>query len=74
MIALHSTMASEDPDLIRAILAELGRRRERLRGGEEVLADETKKAIKRAIGVLPMTEVADLVGLDRTTLYKVYRP
>lgn len=67
-------MAGDDPDLIRSILAELGRRRIKLRGGEDALAEETKKAIKRAIGVLPMTEVAELVGLDRTTLYKVYRP
>jgi hypothetical protein len=54
-------------------LASIGRRRKRLRKMEEELAADTKTAISHARrDNVPITEAADLVGLERTTIYQVY--
>jgi DNA-binding NtrC family response regulator len=51
----------------------IGRRRKKLRKLEEELARDTKKAISHARrDNVPMTEAADRVGLERTTIYQVY--
>lgn len=53
-------------------LEELGVRRRRI-GAELIkLAKDTARVIKKHRGVVPMTEMAKLVGLDRTTLYHNY--
>lgn len=51
----------------------IGRRRKKLRKLEEDLAKDTKTAISHARrDKVPMTEAADRVALERTTIYQVY--
>lgn len=54
-------------------LAAVGRRRKKLRKMEEDLAKDTATAISHARrDKVPITEAAELVGLERTTIYQVY--
>ncbi len=55
---------------IRGRLASIGTRRERLGRETAKLARETRTAVRdaREAGI-PMTEIAELVKLDRTNLY-----
>lgn len=64
-----------DTDLtqLRKHLAAIGARRKMQNTDIEELSRETTEALRRAKGRLPTTEVARLVGLERTTLYRVYR-
>lgn len=63
----------EDLDQLRAYLTDLGKRRKRHNQDKGRLADETTRAVKLAEGRIPTTELADLIGLERTTIYRVYR-
>lgn len=62
----------EDPEQLRHELREIGNRRKRLNTEIEALALDTTRAIRRArrMKLLSMTEVAALVDLDRTYLYR----
>lgn len=59
---------------IRAELAKLGRRRVKLHRDEEELSDDVRDALERAYGTVPVAEAARLLGLHRTTVYRVYEP
>lgn len=61
------------PPQIRRKLRNIGQRRKRLRGEEEKLHRDTIKGLELALGVIPTTEAAELVGLNRSTVYEVYR-
>lgn len=63
---------ASDPDTLRAELAEIGERRVQITGATSKLADDTRAAIRKAKGVLAMTEVAQLVKLERTSMYHTY--
>jgi predicted DNA-binding transcriptional regulator AlpA len=57
----------------RAELGDIGKRRKELEELEAQLAKDTKTAIVHARrDKVPITEAADLVGLERTTIYQVY--
>jgi DNA invertase Pin-like site-specific DNA recombinase len=58
---------------VRQELRRLGSRRQRQRDAEEKLHADTVKALKDAEGVVPTTEAAELIGLNRSTVYEVYR-
>lgn len=59
-------------DKLRSELEDLGKRRASLKDDTAKLAKDTRRAIKRSRGHVPMIEVARLVGLDRTTVYQTY--
>lgn len=62
-----------DAERVRAELRKIGERRAEVKAEDARLAEDTARAIKRARRArLPMTEVAALVGLDRTYLYRGY--
>ena len=57
----------------RTELDEIGKRRKELEELEKLLAEDTKTAIAHARrDKVPITEAADRVGLERTTIYQVY--
>ena len=58
---------------VRQALRRLGVRRDRLRKEEKALHKDTKAALKQANGVIPVSEAAELLGLNRSTVYEVYR-
>jgi transcriptional regulator of acetoin/glycerol metabolism len=62
----------DDLDELREELAALGIRRRTQVENVGELARATEKAVRRARGKIPATEIADLVGLERTTIYRVY--
>lgn len=57
---------------IRAELRSLGRRRKRHEVGGDALAADIRRALGRIEGHLTRTEAASLLGVHRTTLYRVY--
>jgi transcriptional regulator of acetoin/glycerol metabolism len=59
---------------LRAQLQSLGERKATIDTDDHVLTAEIRSAVKDADGVVSMTEVATLLGIHRTTLYRVYRP
>lgn len=63
---------ASDVDKVRADLAEIGERRVQVTAAVTQLAVDTQSAINRARGVIAMTEVARLVGLERTSMYHTY--
>jgi hypothetical protein len=65
-------MSVDELDKLRADLAELGRLRKEQDVNVGELARATRTRVMRARGKIPATEIADLVGLERTTLYRVY--
>lgn len=66
-------MATDSRD-IREELRLLGQERERLVAQETDLAPRIEDALERAQGEVSVSEAARLLGLHRTTLYRVYRP
>lgn len=64
-------MASKD---IRVELAELGERRRRRAEDDADLAKDVERTLRRAYGKVPVAEAARLVGIHRTTVYRVYHP
>jgi DNA-binding phage protein len=70
---MQATVPSvSDVEKIRANLREIGQRRVAQGVETEALAEDTKKAITHARGILSMTEIAKLVGLDRSSIYTTY--
>lgn len=63
----------EEPD-IRIELRALGKRREAQEQRDNELGAAIRDALARAEGKVSKAEAADLLGLHRTTLYRVYRP
>lgn len=65
--------SSKDPNKIRDEICDLAYRRERLRVELDLVADAIRAAVVEAQDAdIPMAEVARLLGIDRSTLYKVY--
>lgn len=62
----------DDAEKLRRELLDLAERRRVVVAAVEQLSRDTGRAIKRARGVLAMTEVAELIALDRTSLYRTY--
>lgn len=62
----------DDADRLRDELREIKERREVLTDAIQQLAQDTGDAIQRARGELSMTEIARLIGIDRTGLYRTY--
>lgn len=61
------------PEAVRAKLGALGNRRKEHGKAEDELREEVREAVAEArLAKLPMQEVADLLDLNRTTLYQVY--
>lgn len=58
---------------VRRKLKRLGTRREQLRKSSEKLQGDTRRVLVEAQGVVPVTECASLLKLERTTIYQVYR-
>lgn len=67
-------MATDSEPDIRAQLRALGRRRAQQEQRDIELSSEIRDALARAEGHVSKAEAADLLGLHRTTLYRVYRP
>lgn len=65
-------MATE-AEILRELDA-LGERRRQHDEAEEELAKDTKKALRRAYGVVSVAEAARRCGIHRTTVYRVYSP
>jgi hypothetical protein len=57
---------------LRKQLGEIGRRRAQIRAQTTQLSFDTAVAIRKAQGVLSLTEIATLIGVDRTGLYRTY--
>lgn len=70
----YTTVLAPMPDAaeLRRELLAIGDRRLDLRLAIEKLAIDTNNAISRARGEISMTEIAQLVGVDRTGLYRTY--
>lgn len=64
-------MAASD---IRDELRDLGERRKNQEEDAAVLANDVEKALKKAYGRLSVSEAARLLGMHRTTVYRVYGP
>lgn len=58
---------------VRKNLDILGERRTALREARAALQADTMAGLESAVGVIPMTEAAERVGLNRSTVYEVYR-
>lgn len=58
----------------RAKLKALGERRAELNCDEEKLMKEVEEVLGKAYGVVTVTEAANLLGMHRTTVYRVYHP
>lgn len=67
-------MASVERVDIREELRQLGERRARHDEDSASLAADITAALIRAQGVVPRAEAARLIGIHRTTLYRVYLP
>jgi transcriptional regulator of acetoin/glycerol metabolism len=65
-------MPDDDLTKLRDELTEIGIRRKTQVENIGELARATERAVKRARGKIPAVEIADLVGLERTTIYRVY--
>lgn len=61
-------------DDVRVRLRSLGQRRRRLRTREEELSDEVTQALREAVDVISVAEASRLLGIHRTTVYRVYHP
>lgn len=61
-----------DAEKLRAELRQIGERRTKLTAEVAELEADTGESIRRAKGKLGMTEVAQLLGLHRTSLYRTY--
>lgn len=64
-------MASPD---IREELKALGERRKANEADEAEIAKDVTRALKRAYGKVTVAEAAKLLGIHRTTVYRVYHP
>lgn len=69
-----ATASTLDADDARDRLRELGQRRAELDAEDQDLTKEIRDALAEVAGVIPATEEADLLGVHRTTLYRVYKP
>lgn len=71
----QKTMTKQRPSeaKVRQKLRQIGTRRGRMDSQRKSLHEDTIKALKDAKGVIPTTEAAELVGLNRSTVYEVYR-
>lgn len=65
-------MATVSADSLRETFAGLGQRRVANEAEDRELTAEIKKALAQAQGVLSRSEVAQLLHMHRTTLYRVY--
>lgn len=61
-------------DEVRFRLRSLGQRRRRLREREEELSEEVTDALRDAVDVISVAEASRLLGIHRTTVYRVYHP
>lgn len=68
-----ATVSGEQVD-IREELRQLGERRSQHEGDGTSLAADIADALMRAEGVVSRAESARLIGIHRTTLYRVYLP
>jgi transcriptional regulator of acetoin/glycerol metabolism len=50
----------------------LGQRRKKIAQQEEALAGEIDRTLKRAHGKVSVSRAAELLGVHRTTLYRVH--
>jgi transcriptional regulator of acetoin/glycerol metabolism len=55
-----------------ALLARLGAQRARLQEEQEALNEEIRQALVATDGEISKVEAAQLLGIDRTTLYRTY--
>lgn len=70
-----STVPVEMPveaDAHRDVLREIGKRRKALKLASKELTRDTTKAVRAARKHLTATEIAALVDVDRTGIYKTY--
>lgn len=67
-------MADSEATEIRSELRRLGSRRATQEKREAELSDDIEAALRRAYGVVSISEAARLLGLHRTSIYRVYRP
>jgi transcriptional regulator of acetoin/glycerol metabolism len=63
-------MASDIRDELRA----LGERRKLAAKDESKLASDIERVLRRAYGKVTVSEAANLLGIHRTTVYRVYHP
>lgn len=61
------------PEIVGRLEALAERRRER-KADDKELAKEITAAVKAAQRAMPMTEIARLLDIDRSTIYRVYLP
>lgn len=59
---------------IRDELRSLGERRKKQTAADAELAQEVEDTLRRAYNVVPLAEAARLLGVHRTTIYRVYHP
>lgn len=59
---------------IREELRALGERRKVAAKDESKLAADTERVLRRAYGKVTVSEAANLLGIHRTTVYRVYHP
>lgn len=55
----------------RRTLQALGRRRRQLKRDEEKWREDAAKALRGADGLIQKTEAAEILGIDRTTVYEI---
>lgn len=67
-------MPDDSASEIRARLKKLGARRVKQQADDERLAADVQEALDAAYGKVPVAEAARLLGLHRTTVYRVYEP
>lgn len=63
---------TQDAERLRARLRGIAARRVEVADVIEELAEETREAIVQSKGVLRMTEVASLLDLERSAMYRTY--
>lgn len=59
---------------LRATLKRIGKRRSRLKADEERLTEDAEAALRESFGVISVAEASRLLGIHRTTVYRVYHP
>lgn len=71
---LEGLGGKRSPEALRERLSIYGQLRAAQKSDEETLMGEVEVELAQAYGIIPVSEAANLLGMHRTTVYRVYHP